>query len=429
MCETQITIRDLRIEMAPVKSLTPYDKNARTHSNKQIEQIAKSIQKFGWTNPVLVDGQGGVIAGHGRLEAAHKLGIKEVPVVRISDLSDGQKRAYILADNKLAENAGWDSDLLRVELAALDHLNLDFQLEDLGFETGELDLILAGDEANPKADVAPEVSDRPTITNLGDIWHLGRHRLICGDALDSETYKAVLGDQLVDAVFTDPPYNVQINGHVCGLGAIQHEEFVMASGEMSDAEFRIFLETALARACEVTRPGGVGFFCMDWRHVEELIAAGKQHFGDLLNLCVWNKNVGGMGSLYRSKHELIPVFKRAGAAHRNNVQLGKHGRNRTNVWDYPGVISRRDDLKLHPTVKPVAMVVDAIKDVTARGDTILDPFAGSGTTLLAAQQSGRSAVCIELDPRYVDVIIRRFEQETGQFATLGPDGMPFGLLA
>lgn len=327
MSETLAIIRDLRIEMAPVKSLQPYDKNARTHSKKQIEQIANSILKFGWTNPILIDGQGGLIAGHGRLEAALKLGIKSVPVVRISDLSEAQKQAYILADNRLAENAGWDDDLLKVELAALDHLDLDFELEDLGFETGELDVLLSGNTTSSKAEIAPEVSDGPVVSALGDIWHIGRHRLICGNALDPETYDALLKGTQVDAVFTDPPYNVPISGHVCGLGSIQHDEFIMASGEMSYAEFCDFLKTAFIRASEVTKPGGVGFFCMDWRHVEELIAAGKQHFGELLNLCVWNKNVGGMGSLYRSKHELIPVFKKPGAPHRNNVELGKHGRN------------------------------------------------------------------------------------------------------
>ncbi|MEO1324461.1 MAG: DNA methyltransferase [Pseudomonadota bacterium] len=429
MSETLTSIRDLRIELAPIKTLKPYDQNARTHSKKQIKQIAISILKFGWTNPLLVDGEGGVIAGHGRLEAARNLGIKEVPVVRINDLTDTQKRAYILADNKLAENAGWDADLLKIELTALAHLDLDFQLEDLGFETGELDLILAEGGHGSKAESVPPVSDGPTVTRLGDIWHLGRHRLICGDALKPETYRALLGDTLVDAVFTDPPYNVPISGHVCGLGSVQHDEFVMASGEMSEAEFRDFLETAITRAGDVTKPGGIGYFCMDWRHVEDVIVAGKLCFGDLLNLCVWNKNVGGMGSFYRSKHELIPVFKRAGAPHRNNIQLGKHGRNRTNVWDYPSVVTRRDDLKLHPTVKPVAMVADAIKDVTRRGETVLDPFAGSGTTLLAAEQTGRRAVCIELDARYVDVIIRRFEKETGQIATLGPNGLAFALLS
>lgn len=298
MRETLTTIRDLRIEMAPVKTLQPYDKNARTHSKKQIDQITNSILKFGWTNPIPTDGQGGVIAGHGRLEAAIKLGIKTVPVVRINDLSDAQKRAYILADNKLAENAGWDDNLLKFELTALDHLDLDFQLEDLGFETGELDLIMSASEIYASTETIPEVSPGSTITSVGGIWHIGRHRVICGNALDDETYRAVLGERNVDAVFIDPPYSVPISGNVCGLGSIQHDEFVMASGEMSDAEFQSFLETALTRAYEVTKPGGIGYFCMDWRHVEELIAAGKQHFGELINLCVWNKNVGGMGSLY-----------------------------------------------------------------------------------------------------------------------------------
>lgn len=427
MSETLIhDIRDLRVEMAPVTSLKPYAHNARTHSQKQIAQIATSICKFGWTNPILVDEVGGVIAGHGRLEAARQLGISDVPVVRITDLSPAQKRAYILADNKLAEQAGWDADLLRIELTELASLDLDFTIEDLGFETAEIDLLLS--DAEPKTEMVPDPQDGPTVSCIGDIWQLGRHRLICGDALDPGTYKDVLEGKLVDAVFTDPPYNVPIGGHVCGLGAIQHDEFVMASGEMSDDEFRGFLQTVCVRLHEVSKPGAVSFLCMDWRHIEELIEAGKANLGELINLCVWNKNVGGMGSLYRSKHELVAVFKVPGAAHRNNVELGKHGRNRTNVWDYPSVVTRKADLKLHPTVKPVAMVADAIKDVTRRGDLILDPFAGSGTSLMAAEQTGRAAACVELDPRYVDVIIRRFQSATGQHATLAGSDMPFDAL-
>ncbi|MEO0550460.1 MAG: DNA methyltransferase [Pseudomonadota bacterium] len=422
-------IRDLRVDMAPVTSLKPYARNARTHSKQQIHQIAKSIRQFGWTNPILVDEAGGVMAGHGRLEAATQLGMQEVPIVRITNLTSEQKRAYILADNKLAEKAGWDADLLRIELTDLASLDLDFAIEDLGFETAEIDLLLSEDSGKAKTETAPEPQAGPTVSCVGDIWKLGRHRLICGDALDPGAYADLLEGQQVDAVFTDPPYNVPISGHVCGSGAIQHDEFVMASGEMSAAEFRTFLQTVCVRLREVTKSGAVSYFCMDWRHIEELIEAGKASLGDLINLCVWNKNVGGMGSLYRSKHELVAVFKTPGATHRNNVALGKHGRNRTNVWDYPSVVTRKADLKLHPTVKPIAMVADAIKDVTRRGDLVLDPFAGSGTTLLAAEQTGRTAACIELDPRYVDVIIRRFQDETGQTATLAGSDTPFDALA
>lgn len=424
-----IEIRDLCVEMAPVTSLTPYDQNARTHSKKQIAQIAQSIKGFGWTNPILVDEAGRIIAGHGRLEAAKSLGIDGVPIVRISDLTEDQKRAYTLADNKLALNAGWDGEILKSEMELLLQADLAFSIETTGFEMGEIDVILDGDGASAAERSIPEPRTDWHATDIGDVWQLGRHRLICGDALDPATYDKLLAGARVDATFTDPPFNVPINGHVGGLGSIQHDEFVMASGEMSDEEFCSFLLTFCQRLDEVSNPRAVSFLCMDWRHIADLIRAGKATLGDLLNLAVWDKGVGGMGSLYRSQHELIAVFRKAGASHRNNVQLGKHGRNRTNVWPYPGVQSRRADLKLHPTVKPIAMVADAIKDVTARGDLILDPFAGSGTTLLAAEQTGRRAACAELDPKYVDLIIRRFEEATGEQGVHVGSGLPFRVLA
>ncbi|MEC7291114.1 MAG: site-specific DNA-methyltransferase, partial [Pseudomonadota bacterium] len=241
----------------------------------------------------------------------------------------------------------------------------------------------------------------------------GDHRLYCGNALKRSSYDAVLAGHTADAMFTDPPYNVPIGGHVCGLGRIQHDEFAMASGEMSEKEFRAFLTRFFEEASEALRPGATSFVCMDWRHVSELIEAGKSSLGALANLCVWNKMQGGMGSLYRSQHELIPVFRKPGGQPINNIQLGKHGRNRTNVWDYGGVQARRDELKLHPTVKPVQMIAGAIQDVSRRRDTILDPFSGSGSTLLAAEQTRRRAACIELEPKYVDVAIRRFQDQTG----------------
>lgn len=406
-------IRDLGITLRDTASLIPHARNARTHSAKQIAQLARSIETFGWTNPILVDGEGHVIAGHGRLLAARKLGLTAVPVIAISDMSEAQRRAYVIADNRLAENAGWDEDLLRLELGELDGLDLDFSLEVIGFETPELDRLLIG-EAAELEDPPPEPARGPTISQPGELWLLGEHRLYCGDALDPESYATLLGKDRAAAMFTDPPYNVPIQGHVCGLGKTRHAEFLMASGEMSAAEFRAFLAGFCERAAGVLTPGALAFVCMDWRHVADLIAAGEAHLGDLINLCVWNKLQGGMGSLYRSQHELIPVFRIPGAPHRNNVELGRHGRNRTNVWDHAGVQARREELKLHPTVKPVAMIAEALRDVTARGDIVLDPFAGSGSTLLAAEQTGRRAACLELDPRYVDVILRRFAEVTGK---------------
>lgn len=428
MAPTLETIRDLSIKEMPVTTLKPYGRNARTHSAAQIDQIAKSILTFGWTNPILVNDAGEVIAGHGRLEAAKKLGIARVPVIALSDMTEAQQQAYRLADNKLAENAGWDQDLLRIELGALDIEDLDFELETIGFSTGELDVILNAADATPE-DAPPEPVPGPPVTQSGDLWLLGDHRLLCGSALNAKDYAYLLDGKQASAMFTDPPYNVPVDGHVCGSGKIKHGEFAMASGEMSDDEFRAFLASFCKEAQNVLTPGAVAFICMDWRHVQDLMDAGTLHLGELLNLCVWNKMKGGMGSLYRSQHELIPVFRTPGGKHRNNVELGKHGRDRTNVWDYAGIQARRDELKLHPTVKPVAMIADAIQDVTARGGLVLDPFCGSGSTILAAEQTGRRAAGIELDPKYVDVAIRRFQQATGKQAVHALWGDTFDHLA
>lgn len=415
-------IRDLRVETVSVSVLRPCANNPRSHSKRQIEQIAKSIETFGWTNPILADGEGGVIAGHGRLEAAKSLGLTEVPVVRLADMSEAQKRAYVIADNRLAETAGWDEDLLRLEIGALLEMELDFEIEAIGFDTGEIDVILQGEEEDALPETVPDPDPGLPVSRIGDVWLLGRHRLVCGDALAAETYDALLGEETAATVFTDPPYNVPIDGHVCGLGSVKHPEFVMASGEMSAAEFRAFLDTMFVRLKAASRPGAIAFVCMDWRHIADLIRSGEAELGELKNLCVWNKEAAGMGSLYRSQHELVAVFRNGKAPHRNNVQLGRYGRNRSNVWSYPGVHSRRADLKLHPTVKPTAMVADAIRDVTAHGDLVLDPFGGSGATLLAAQETGRRAALAELDPRYVDLIVRRFEEATGEKGVLEKTG-------
>lgn len=402
------------------EELKPYKNNARTHSDKQIQQIANSLKQFGFMNPVLIDSNNRIMAGHGRVEAAKKLGMKEVPVISSSHLSENQIRAYIIADNKIASNAGWDKNLLSIELKELS-IETNFDIEITGFEMAEIDLIIDSDEpqeADP-ADEIPDIDNSPAITKLGDIWQLGQHILICGNALKNETYDRLLDTERADMVFTDPPYNVPIDGHVCGNGKIKHAEFAMASGEMTDAEFYSFLEDFCDKASSFSRDGSLHYICMDWRHIDVLIRAGKEFYADLKNICVWNKDNGGMGSLYRSKHELVAVFKHGKKPHINNIELGKHGRYRTNVWDYKGVNSfgrNQSDLKLHPTVKPVTMIADAIKDCTKRGHIVLDPFAGSGSTLIAAEKTGRIARCIELDPKYCDVIVRRWQKLTGEEA-------------
>nr|WP_170610931.1 site-specific DNA-methyltransferase [Ruegeria arenilitoris] len=424
----------LKITYRKVADLKPYASNARTHSEKQIAQIATSIEQFGFTNPVLIGADDGIVAGHGRFAAARKLGFTEVPVIELAHLSEAERRAYVIADNRLAELAGWDHEILAIELLALSEMELDFDLEITGFETAEIDLMLDDDDLidNDPADDVPEPVAGPAITRPGDIWQLGRHKLICGDALHPETYRRLMGDDRARAVFTDPPYNVKIDGHVCGSGKVKHREFAMATGEMDKAGFTSFLRDALAAMAEVSLDGAIHFVCMDWRHMDELSDAGSKVYSELKNLVVWAKSNGGMGTFYRSRHELIFVYKVGTAKHLNAFGLGETGRYRTNVWEYAGVNSfggNQEDLSLHPTVKPVALVVDAIRDVTRRGDIVLDGFGGSGTTLIAAERTGRVARLIELDPLYCDVICRRFEAQTGQPTRLAGTDQAFADVA
>jgi hypothetical protein len=417
------TVRKLKY-LAP-SELKPDPRNPRKHSRPQIRAIAKSIESFGFNAPILTDGQGRILAGHGRFEAAKLLELEHVPVIRLDELTEAQAKAFMLADNKLTDRSSWDDELLAVHLKELSDLVLDFDIEDTGFELPEIDLRIQGLEGEPEADAADEfgVPEGPAVSRPGDLWLLGEHRLYCGSALEPAVYHALLGDQKAGVVFTDPPYNVKIGGHVSGLGAVVHREFAMASGEMPPDEFTRFLTSTLGLAQKGSRPGALVYACMDWRHLGEMVAAGDASSLHLINLCVWVKTNGGMGSLYRSQHELVFVFRNGAAPHCNNVQLGRFGRNRTNVWTYAGANGfpqkgRERALDLHPTVKPIAMVADAILDSTAPRDIVLDPFLGSGTTILAAERTRRRGYGIELDPLYVDTAVARWERLTGQTARL-----------
>lgn len=422
----------ISVEYQQTDRLKPYDRNARTHSKKQVRQIADSIRQFGFTNPILTSEDGSVIAGHGRLAAAKLLGIPEVPTVRISNLSEAERRAYVLADNKLALNAGWDRDILAIELQAL--VDLEFDVEVTGFSLAEIDLVLdAASESSPVSGDAAEDEVPPlgtvAVTRQSDMWLLGRHKLLCGDSREQRDFETLLEGGKVDLIFTDPPYNVPIDGHVCGLGKVRHREFAMGAGEMSQSAFTRFLSDTLGNAANVSRDGAIAFVCMDWRHMGELLQAGEEAFTELKNLCVWNKTNGGMGAFYRSKHELVFVFKVGTAPHTNSFGLGETGRYRTNVWDYAGIssisASRGDELAMHPTVKPIALIADAIRDCTRRGEIVLDCFGGSGSTLIAAEKTGRAARLIEFDPLYCDTIVRRWEKLTGKRATLASTGEAF----
>jgi hypothetical protein len=412
----------LKIEYRPPASLNPAKRNPRTHGKRQVAQIEASIRQFGFVNPVLIDADGAIVAGHGRVEAAKSLGMTTVPTIRLDHLTAEERRAYLIADNRLAELAGWDNAILAIELGELANLDLGFDIELTGFEGADLDRILEGPTQSPTlTEEAEDLEPRsPVISRVGDLWQLGEHRLFCADARDPAAFRTLLGDQQAQMVFTDPPYNVPIVGHASGIGRVRHREFPMASGEMSQAEFTKFLTDVLGNLATHSVDGAIHFVCMDWRHLEEVLAAGNSAYSELKNLCVWNKDNGGMGAFYRSKHELVFVFKNGKAAHINNFGLGEKGRYRTNVWDYPGANSlrpgRMDELALHPTVKPVALVADAIKDCSKRDGIVLDAFGGSGTTLIAAERTKRRGCLLELDPGYVDVIIRRWEAKTGRKA-------------
>jgi DNA modification methylase len=424
-----------RIEISALK---PDPTNARSHPRKHVEQIAASITAFGFNVPILIDAERQVIAGHGRLLAAQHLGWTVVPTITLEHLTPAQVKAYRIADNRLTDCSMWNERLLAEQLMQLTAMDLDFDLTAIGFELPEIDLRIQGlsELDGDVSDLVDEpIVDGPTIAQPGETWLLGKHRLVCGSALDPNVFAALMQGDRASMVFTDPPYNVPIAGHVSGKGAIQHAEFLMASGEMSRQTFTAFLGQSLAMIKQASKPGALIYACMDWRHLTELSTAGEAQGLELKNLVVWDKGCGGMGSLYRSQHELVFVFKNGVASHTNNVQLGRFGRNRTNVWAYPGVNSFARDtaegnlLALHPTVKPVALVADAILDASVRGGIVLDPFLGSGTTILAAEKTGRCGYGIELDPRYVDTAIRRWQQFTGRQAVRVPDGTYFDALA
>ena len=412
--------RELIIVLMLVNKLVTDPRNSRTHSRKQIKQLARSIEVFGFLVPVLIDQNNNIIAGHARLLAAKELGMEKVPAIQVEHLTEAQKRAYIIADNKLAENAGWDENLLRVELEFLSQVDIDVDVDLTGFEIPEIDMIIGN--ANISACDEPPLPAFPkienTVTRAGDLWQLGHHRVICGDCREAAVIDLLMTDQQAGMIITDPPYNVPISGHVSGLGKTHHPEFAMASGEMSPKAFIKFLIACLKQLARVSKDGSLHYLFIDWRHISELLAAGQEVYDDMINLIVWSKTNGGMGSLYRSQHEMIFIFKYGSAAHINNVELGKHGRYRTNVWTYAGVNAfgkgRDEALAMHPTVKPTQMIADAILDVTAQNDIVLDGFLGSGTTVLAAEQTGRICYGVEFDPRYVDLALQRWMDVTGE---------------
>ncbi len=411
---------DLSVTKININQIKPYKNNPKLHNKKQVSQIVNSIKEFGFVNPILIDEDGEIIAGHGRYMAAQAMNMTNVPAIVLSHLSDAQKRMYRIADNKLTELGKWSPELLQIEFKELSVMDVDLDLEITGFETEEIDRFVLENfkQPNPKEEEIPVMTEVDKKCKNGDIWQLGRHLFVCGDALKAETYAKLMGEKRANMVLTDPPFN-DVVANIGSMGKIKHDEFAMASGEMSVTEFTNFLETFMQHAKNYSVDGSLHYLFMDWRHILEISTAASSVYDEIKNICVWVKNNGGMGSLYRSQHELCFIYKNGKSSHTNNINLGAHGNYRTNVWQYAGAngsTEGRENLKLHPTVKPVIMLKDAILDITKRGDIVLDCFLGSGSTLMACEQTGRTCYGIELEPKYCDVVIKRYEQLTGDKA-------------
>jgi DNA modification methylase len=416
------TAKKLDISFLDPGSISAHPQNPRVHSKRQIKQVAESIKRFGFRFPVLVDGKKRLIAGHCRTEAAKLLGLKEIPVIEAADLDEGQIRALMIADNRLTEISEWDEALLGQNFKILADLNLDFDLTITGFDYGDIErLLILGEEGQEELEEV-DFSQAPEVAQPGDIWQLGDHKVLCGDATQSAAYSVLFGSEQAGMIFTDPPYNLPAKtiGKVAGK---RHGNFAQAAGEMSGSEFTQFLSTVFGHLCDFSVPGSIHYHFMDWRHMKEILLAGEERYSELKNLVVWAKDRAGMGSFYRSQHELVFVFKNGKAVHRNHFQLGQHGRTRPNVWQFPSVRSSSDDfgdtkdrdaLKLHPTIKPVKLIEEALLDCSRRQEIVLDPFLGSGSTLIACEKTKRRCYGIELAPRYVDATLYRWATLTGK---------------
>ncbi len=403
----------LSIQYRRIESLTPNPNNPRVHTDRQIQKIARSIEAFGFVFPVVIRPSGQVVAGHGRVQAARLLHLSEIPTVALQHLEESQLTALMLADNRLCEQSEWDPKLLGKELKALSEVELNFSLEATGFELGEIDLLIdnlqPGTENAREADALPEAEPSVHVTVPGDLWLLGHNRLLCGDALQPSSFSKIMEGRKANMVLTDPPCTVPISG---------------------EAGFTDFLPRIFNLLISQTIEGSIHFVFAEWRHMGEVLIAGKQAYGDLNDLCVGVKDKTEAGSLYRSQHELIFVFKAGKDCQEDHFQPSRPGSDRSNVWHYPKSKSRSrasgsGDLASDPTAKPVSLVADAIADCSAVGEIVLDPFLGSGTTVVAAEQTGRICYGIEIDPSAVDAIIRRWQGYTRLSATHASSGQSF----
>lgn len=416
----------------PLDQVHLSDNNPKLHPDCQLAMLEASFRRFRHMSPILVAKNGEVIAGHARVIVARRIGLSSVPAIVLPHLNEAERRAYRIADNAIAEKGEWSIELLTSELELLTAVDLGFDPIEIGFETGEIDKLVLGARAEPIA--TPEAAEpnrsSPATARPGDIFNIGRHVVACGDSKDPATFNAALKGRKAQAVISDQPWNLAAR-FISGKGRFRHPDFIECAGEMSPAAFKAFTDTVLTNQVAHCAPGALIFQFIDWRSVDVMIAAGKKQVGDLVNICVWVKQSGRMGSPWRSQHEFVCVFRAPGGKSRDNVKLGVYGRNRTNVWRYdaPSAFgSQRDKLKLHPTCKNQEMIADAILDCTDRGDLVLDAFLGSGTTILAADMTGRIGVGIELDPHYVDLAVSRIAEATGE-EPIHQSGKTFSALA
>lgn len=423
---------NLRIDIVyrPVDQIRSYTRQLRKRSRRWKASMQASIRRYGLILPILIDQDGVIIGGEGVFEIAKACGFTEVPTVRVDHLNETDTRLLRLALNRIAEESGWDTIELTEEWRELQPLAMDLGYEVSGFVTPEIDSLLHQPPSKEREDADDQRveigSPGSEVSRLGDLWELGDHLVLCGSSLDMENLQRLMGDDLARMVLTDQPYNVKIQGNVGGLGKHKHREFVQASGEMDEAQFTQFLTTSIATLSAFCRDGALLYMFMDWRHQWEILSGIRAANLTMVNMAVWAKTSPALGAFYRSQHELCFIARKGKAQHKNNIDLGRWGRTRSNVWSYAGVNSfgagRDEQLAMHSTCKNVSMLVDAIRDASDRGEIVLDGFLGSGSTLIAAERTGRICRGLELDPLYVDTIVHRWERVTGGTAVLRGTG-------